>query len=198
MTFRRRRGGPHGSGPLATIGLGIALLAGVCDVAAAADAGLAFKQAIDSLAAGPYWSQPFVEKTLSTRLAKDWENEYTTSYKARSGRFSGLPIAEVELRCSKRRARDCLLSIDLAEPGPPNLAFVKAFWPQAVPTPASPHSRYSHEYWTIERGADRISVSNQYDAPRITRVILALNTPPPQMPVESPPSPPLPPIPKSR
>lgn len=201
MGFRRKGGGGRLVGrALATIGLGAALLAGVADEAAAADAGLGFKQAIDALAAGAYWSKPFVENTLSARLVRDWENEYTLAYKAERGRFAGLSIKEVELRCSKRRARDCLLIIDLAEPGPPNLAFARKFWPQAVPTPASPHSRYSYEYWTIERGPDRISVGNQYDAPRITQVTIALNAPLPQMPTDSPPQPlpPLPPVPQDR
>lgn len=196
MHHRRGRGDGGGRAWL-SFGVGLALWAG-SGAATAADAGAAFKQAIDSLAAGAYWSKPFVENTLSARLVPDWENEYTLAYKAESGRFAGLRIKEVELRCSKRRARDCLLSIDLAEPGPPNMAFVRKFWPQAVPTPASPHSRFSHEYWTIERGPERISVSNQYDAPRITRVTVAHETELPQIPMDSPPAPPLPRVPDSR
>lgn len=197
MHHRRGRGDGGGRAWVA-LGVGLALWAGSGAVAAA-DAGAAFKQAIDSLAAGAYWSKPFVENTLSARLVRDWENEYTLAYKAESGRFAGLRIKEVELRCSKRRARDCLLSIDLAEPGPPNMAFVRKFWPQAEPTPASPHSRFSHEYWTIERGPDQISVSNQYDAPRITRVTVALNTQRLQDPLNPPPVPPqpLPPVPEN-
>ena len=194
VSIHHRRGRGDGSGRAwLTFGVCLALWAGSGAVAAA-DAGAAFKQAIDSLAAGAYWSKPFVENTLSARLVPGWENEYTLAYKAESGRFAGLRIKEVELRCSKRRARDCLLSIDLAEPGPPNSAFVRKFWPQAVPTQASPHSRYAPEYWTIERGPDEISVGNVHDAPRITTVIVARRTKLPEIPMESPPAP-LPPLP---
>ena len=180
----------------AALGIAGTLCLSGASAAATTDPEQSFKQGIDALAAIDELSVAAVDRALSTRLSKKNDNGSFTSYTAAKGVFAGRPIAEVELRCSNERAGECLLAIDLAEPGPPAQPFARRFWPQAEFTIASPHGFDSKHYWSARQGRDRISIGHPRDGERIVSLILN-RMPDRQAPIPEPaaPLPPLPPLP---
>ncbi|MGJ7901217.1 hypothetical protein [Lysobacter sp. 1R34A] len=176
------------------IGMAIAFCASTCGAYAPDEDTYAFHEAIQALTAIDVLTVGSVDQALFTRLSKELDNGSFTSYTAHKGEFANLPISEVELRCRNGAPGDCLLSIELARPGPMPEVFVETFWPTSEFTLASPHGSGSRSYWSVQQGRDRISVGLLYTEERITALVID-RIPPRANPSPTPltPLPPLPP-----
>lgn len=139
---------------------------------AAMDHEAVFNQAIETLLAADLSDIGFVERHFQVRLRKQSDNGAFTFLDAEGGRFAGLAVSRVELRRRNTRPADCMLVIELAEPGPDAPAFARKHWTQPDFTPPSPHASASPAYWGTRRHGARVSIGHSRDRDPITSVVI--------------------------
>ena len=173
----------------------IVLVAGGCKAAQPMDEMDAFKREVYALAAIERWSTANVGKALSTRLVKTTDNGASTSFEANSGTLAGYPLSAVELRCLNYYPDECLLIVELAEPGPSASEFAKRFWPRSEMQLLGSHKL--SVAWSHQEGPNEISISHDVDGKRIDSVVIERirsHPHPTPEPLDRP-LPPLPPLP---